>query len=97
MYLTMRQECYWPSVFINMHNAVRRCASLAKDRIYLRKHTNLLKSFPAQTLLESVALDRLGSLPKLKSGYIFILVMVDRFTMLCRFKEIRSTTAPKNC
>ncbi len=89
MYLTMFQEYYWPSVVIDVYSTVRRCMSCAKDQIYLKKHTNLLKMFPAQAPLESVALGLLGPLPKSKSGCRFVLVMMDRLTKLCRFKALR--------
>ncbi len=80
---------------IDVHTTLRRCVSCAKDRIDLREHTNLLKLLPAHAPLESVALDLLGPLPKLKSGYRIILVMVEHFAKLSRFKALRFTTAPK--
>ncbi len=97
MYLTMRQEYYWPSMVIDLYKSVSRCVSCKKDRIDMKKRTNLLKLFPAQAPLESVALHLLGPLPKSKSEYRFVLVMVNRFTKLCRFKALRSTTRSENC
>ncbi len=54
-----------------------------------------LTLFPARAPLESVALDLLDPLPKSRKGHLYILVMVDRFSKLCRFLTIRSTTAEK--
>ncbi len=86
---------YWPSMVIDVYNAASRCVSSAKDRIDLKKHNKLLNLFPAQAPLNSVALDLFGPLPKSNFGYSFVLVMVDRFSKLCRFKALGSTTATK--
>ncbi len=51
--------------------------------------------FPARAPLESVALDLLGPLPKSRKGHLYILVIVNRFSKLCRFLAMRSTTAEK--
>ncbi len=79
----------------DVYHTVRLCATCAKDRIDLRRHTTPLTLFPARAPLESVALDLLGPLPKSKRGNTHILVMVDRFSKLCRFLPMRSTTADK--
>ncbi len=79
----------------DVYHTVRQCASCAKDRIDLRKHTTPLTLFPARAPLESVALDLLGPLPKSKRGNTHILVIVDRFSKLCRFLPLRSTTAER--
>ncbi len=50
-------------------------------------------SFCACSPLESVALDVLGGLPKSCKGELYILVMVDRFSKLCRFLPMRSSSA----
>ncbi len=95
MYETLRRGFYWPSMVADVYHTVRQCSSCARDRIALRKRATPLSLFPARAPLESVALDLLGRLPKSRNGNLHILVMVDRFPKLCRFQEIRSTTAEK--
>ena len=72
---------------------VRNCTTCAKNRLKLRKRTNPLKLFPATKPLASFCIDILGPLTKPKRGYVFLLVITDRFTKLTRVVPLRKITA----
>ncbi len=71
----------------DVYHTVRKCSSCARDRI--------LTLFPAREPLESVEVDLLAPLHKSRKEDLCILVVVDRFSKLCRFLAMRSATAEK--
>ena len=78
----LRRSYYWPHMAAHVGAAVRECAPCAKNRLRLLRKASQMKLFPATAPLESVAIDILGSLPKSSRGYLFMLVISDRFTKL---------------
>ncbi len=64
----MRRGFYWPSMVADVYYTVHQCATCAKDRIDMHKHSTPLTLFPALAPSESDALDLLGPLPKSRRG-----------------------------
>ncbi len=99
MYETLRRGFYWPSTVAAVYHMVWQCSSCARDRVAIRKRTNPLTNplalFLARTPLESVERDNLSPLTKSRKGHLYILVMVDRFSKLCRVLKMRSMNAKK--
>lgn len=93
MYQTLRRTFYWPSMGLDVYNTVRQCVSCAKERISLRKHSSLLKLFPATRPLEFVSIDILGPLPRSSGGHRYLLVITDRYTKFVRTVPLRAITA----
>jgi len=93
MYDTLRQGYYWPTMIVEVFATVRACETCARDRAPLSRHTNPLKLFPAKRPLEDVAIDILGPLPKTSQGNLYILVMMDRYTKLCRLQALSNVRA----
>ena len=93
MYYNVRRTYYWPHMAADIFATVRNCTTCAKKRLKLRKRTNPLKLFPARKPLASLCIDILGSLTKSKRGYVFLLVITDRFTKLTRVVPLRKITA----
>jgi len=91
MYDTLRKGLYWPSMIVDVYATVRGCETCARDRIQVNKHTNPLKLFPAVKPLEEVAIDLLGPLPKSRNGRLYVLVIADRYSKLCRLVALSST------
>lgn len=89
----VRRSYYWPQMAADVAATVRNCVSCAKNRLRLSKQANPMQLFPAETPLESVAIDILGPLPKSKRKYEFILVIADRFTKLTQIVPLRKITA----
>ena len=89
----LRQTFYWPHMAADVATTVRNCPSCAKNRLRLLKRTGLMKLFPALKPLESVAIDILGPLPKGAGGFMYLLVIVDRFTKLTQVVPLRRITA----
>ena len=93
MYYNVRRTYYWPHMAADIFATVRNCTTCAKNRLKLRKRTNPLKLFPATKPLASLCIDILGPLTKSKRGYVFLLVITDRFTKLTRVVPLRKITA----
>ena len=93
MYYNVRRTYYWPHMAADIFATVRNCTTCAKNRLKLRKRTNPLKLFPATKPLASLCIDILGPLTKSKRGYVFLLVITDRFTKLKRVVTLRKITA----
>lgn len=61
----------------------------------LTRHTNKLKLFPVITLLEDAAIDLYGLLPRSTKGNFYLLVIMDRYSKLCRLitlSNVKSST-----
>jgi len=93
MYDTLRRRAYWPSMIVDVYATVRGCETCARDRVQLAKHTNTLQLFPAVKPLEEVAIDIMGPLPKTRRGRLYVLVMADRYSKLCRLAALASVKA----
>jgi hypothetical protein len=73
--------------------SVRSCERFARNNIQERNRVNHMQLFTANELLVFVAIDILGSLPKMAHGNRFLLVISDRFSKLTRTILMRTTTA----
>ena len=93
MYYNVRRTNYWPHMAADIFATVRNCTTCAKNRLKLGKRTNPLKLFPATKPLASLCIDILGTLSKSKRGYVFLLVIIDRFKKLTRVVPLRKITA----
>ena len=93
LYNTLRKGYYWPSMALDAYATVRNCAECARNRVKLRRKSSTLKLFPAQSPLESVALDILGELIRTPRGNRYLLVIADRFTKLVRTVPLKRITA----
>lgn len=93
MYQTMRRRYYWPSMVAHVYAWVAKCTGCAKNRLHERRHTPLMRLFPATEPFSGLAMDLLGPFPETDRGYSMILVISDRFTKLTRALPLRETTA----
>jgi len=93
MYNTLTRGYYWPTMIVDVHATVRACETCAKDRMQFIQHTNPLKLFPAKRPLDDVAIDIMGPLPKTTHGKLYILVMMDRYSKLCRLAAMTNVRA----
>jgi len=65
MYNTLRRYVYWPTMVVDVHKHVERCPACAKNSLSERKHTTLMKLFPADKPFSGLAMDHC---PPLKGG-----------------------------
>lgn len=79
MYQRISRVYYWPQMLADLKNTIRECISCAKNRVWLIKKPHPMQLFPASCPPESVAVDILGSIPKIQRGYRFILVILKPF------------------
>ena len=93
MYMTLRREYYWPHMANDAFAVARDCRSCRRIRGTRFTYQKYLKLFPAAGPLEFVGMDLLGPFPKSKKGYLYILVITDRFSKMTRAIPMRSTTA----
>ena len=93
MYMSLRRTYYWPGMALDCFNVVRNCVPCCKRRVTLKRHTSFLKLFPAKRPGEHVAIDILGPLPKTRNGFIYLLVITDRFSKLTKVIPLRSISS----
>ena len=78
---------------LDCFNTVRNCISCVKRRIKLRKHDSFMTLFPARCPREHVAIDILGPLPRTRSGYMYIVVITDRYSKMTAVHPLRNIAA----
>ena len=89
----IQRSYYWPLMAADISATVRECTPCAKNRLRLPRKASEMKLFPATAPLDSVAIDILGPLPKSSRGFIFMLVISDRFTKLTQVVPLKRITA----
>jgi len=95
MYAAIRRHYYWESMAADVrchqaplllgvygrgHDWVASCASCARNRIALRRRTAMFTLFPGTDPFASLSMDLLGPLTEAKTGNVFLLIIVDRFS-----------------
>lgn len=93
MYYSMRRRFYWPSMATDGYGVVTRCAACAQSRLALRRHTALMRLFPATEPLTEVNIDILGPLPKSRARSKYVLAFTDRFSKVVRCVALRKVDA----
>jgi hypothetical protein len=93
MLRTILRTYFWPNMAEDVLETVRQCDACARNRITLSRRTNSLGLFPANSLLESVAMDIFGPLPKTRHGNRFLLAIADRYSKITRMVPLLVTTA----
>jgi len=93
MYAAVRRHYYWESMAADVCDWVASCASCARNRIAPRRRTAMLKLFPATDHFASLFMDLLGPLTETKTGNVFLLIIVDRFSKLVRAVPLAGITA----
>jgi Integrase zinc binding domain len=93
MFATLRRTFFWLRMPADVYDTVRHCDAYARNRISEKKHTNVMKLFPANGPMESVAMDILGLLLLKKHLNRFLLVIADRFTKVTITVPLRTVTA----
>ena len=89
----LRRQYYWPTISFDTYRTVQEFPTCARDRLSLKKHANPLKLFPANCPLDSVSIDFYEPLPNSSAGNLYLLVITDRFSKLCKLVPVRSTDA----
>jgi len=93
MYASIRRHDYWESMAAEGYDWDASCSSCARNRIAPRRRTAMLKLFPATDPFASLSVDLLGSLKETKTGNVFLLIMVDRFSKLVRAVPLDGITS----
>ena len=89
----LKRSYYWPHMAADISATARQCTPCAKNRLRLIRKASEMKLFPATAPLDLVAIDILGPLPRSARGYIFMLVVSDRFTKLTQVVSLKRITA----
>jgi hypothetical protein len=93
MFRSIRKRYFWRNMYREVEDTVRGCEHCARNNVQERTRVNHMKLFPANELLEFVAIQILGPLPKTAHGNRFMFVISDRFSKLTRTVPMRTTTA----
>ena len=93
MYAAIRRHYYWESIAADVYDWVASCVSCARNRIAPMRRTAMLKLFPATDPFASLSMDLLGQLTETKTGNVFLLIIVDRFSKLVRAVPLAGITA----
>jgi hypothetical protein len=90
------RKYYWPNMYIDIKLYVRSCLVCQRTKSENRKPAGLLKPLPIPTRRwQCVTMDFIVQLPKTKSGYDAIMVVVDKLTKRAYFIPTTTTaTAP---
>ena len=88
----LQRSYFWPQMAADISTPVRECTPCANNRLRLLRKASEMKLFLATAPLDSVAIDILGPLPKSARGYIFMLVISDRFTKLTQVVPLKRIT-----
>ena len=89
----LRRSYYWPHMAADISATVRKCTPCAKNRLRRLRKASEMKLFPATAPLDLVAIDFLGPIPKSSRGFIFMLVISDRFTKLTQVVPLKLISA----
>ena len=68
---------YWPFMINELVEHVRNCRTCVQSKVTKRKKQQKTKLFPPTGLLDDIAIDLLGPLPKTKNKNQFISVIID--------------------
>jgi len=82
MYAAIRRHNYWESMAADVYDWVASFASCARNRFAPRRRTAMLKLLPATDPLASLSMDLLGPLTETKTGNVFLLIILERFSKL---------------
>ena len=93
MYLTLRDQYYWPSLAIDVFGWVASCPTCEKNRLVGTQIKAFMRLFPATEPFAALAIDLLCPLPRTPEEYEYVLVICDRFTKVTRAVPIRDITA----
>ena len=89
----LQRSYYWPHMAADISANVRECTPCAKNRLRLLRKASEMKRCPAAAPRDSVAIDILEPLPKSSRGFIFMIVISDRFTKLTQVVPLERITA----
>jgi len=92
-YAAIRRHYYWESMPADVYDWVASCAFCSRNWIAPRRRTALLELFPATDPVTSLSMDLLGPLTDTKTGNVFLLIIVDRFSKLVRAVPLDGITA----
>lgn len=92
LYNSMSTQYYWPRIANDVYGTLMDCKSCMRSLKTRDKNENHGFS-PWQNLLEFIAIDLLGSLPRTRSGNRYMVVMKDRFLKLNKSLKTAITTA----
>jgi len=93
MYASIRRHYYWESITADLYDWVASCASCDRNRIAPRRRTSMLKLFPETDPFAGLSMDLLRPLTETKTGNVFLLIIVDRSSMLVRAVPLAGITA----
>lgn len=83
MYDLLRPDYYWPHMVTYVYDTVKNCSQ--SPRIGTKfKHHRQLDFFPPAGPLKFVPIDIHGSLPRTKTGHQFVVIIIERRSLLTR-------------
>lgn len=86
VYNSLRRYCYWPRMHKNVHNFIRGCHKCQSNKSPNRTVSSKLKGLQLPNRRwETVSMDWITRLPKTKSGFDSILVVVDYLSKRAHF------------
>ena len=92
-YDTLLRFLEFPAMVVHIYKHMEQCPACAKNCRSERKHTSLMKLFPALQHFSGLKMDLFGPLITSKGGHKHILVIWDRFGKLTRAIPLRDATA----
>jgi len=93
MYAASGRHYHWESMAADVYYWVASCVSCSRNTIAPRRRTAMLKLLLGTDPFASLSMDLLGPLTETKTGTVFLLIIVDRFSKLGRAIPLAGITA----
>ena len=91
-YRTVRKSYYWPGIKKMVRDFVLGCGACQRTKAERVRKPGLLQPLDIPEMKwESVSLDFVTALPRVRGGFDSILVVVDRLTKVAHFIPVKST------
>lgn len=88
----LARKYYWPGMFRDVARYVRGCETCLRYKASQQQTPGQMKTRCASGPFSTLCMDLVGPLPRSKKGYVYLLVMQDRFTKWVEVQALRKAT-----
>jgi hypothetical protein len=98
LYNVARAKLWWPRMYTEVTQYVKTCTACQRSKALNRKNSGLLIPLPTpESMWTLVSMDFITDLPLTKNGFDSIMVVVDKFSKMCRCIPTVKTVTAEDC